>query len=259
MKKEINDFTNDIINHERKIKKRKVLFFVTFFTALLLTVSTYAWLSSSLNVKVQFYKLGVASNSGLFISLDGIDFSESVTISMDSIIMDLKESYPNHTNQWSYGLWPVSTNGIKDSNQDKFSVFTGDLVHTREKNPNGSVKRLLNTIERKEDKSNPVNLYVAFDIFLKNTTGSPLADNLYFDESTFIDYDENTEEGLKYEMDGILNSIRIGIVKVGSVPTESDPSVIQNVKCNNTCEMVIYEPYSKRHSEFSIETALNYG
>ncbi len=244
---------------EEKIKKRQVMFVTTFLTALLLMVSTYAWLSSSLNVKIQFFKMGVASNSGLFISLDGIDFSDSITISMDSIIMDIKESYPNHTNQWSYGLWPVSTIGIKNSDEDKFSVYTGDLVHTRDKNPNGSIKRLLNTIRRNEDKPNPVNLYVAFDIFLKNSTGSPLPDNLYFDETTFIDYDDATDEELKYEMDGILNSIRIGIVKVGSVAVDSTPETIQNVKCNSNCEVTIYEPYSKTHSEFSIETALNYG
>ena len=83
--------------------------------------------------------------------------------------MDLKETYPNHTNQWSYGLWPVSTNGILDSNQDKFAVFTGDLVHTKERNPNGSVKRLkLYAVT----KIIPVRvIYMAFDIFLKNDTG----------------------------------------------------------------------------------------
>lgn len=244
---------------ENKIKKRNKLFFAAFLTAILLMASTYAWLSSSLNVKIQFLKLGVASNSGLFISLDGVEFSESVTISMDSIIMDIKENYPNHTNQWSYALWPVSSNGIKNPDHDKFSFYTGDLVHTKEKNPNGSVKRLLNTFLRTENSSNPGNLYVAFDIFLKNATGSPIADNLYFSDTTKIDYDEDTDEELKLEMDGILNSIRIGLVKIGSVPVLSDINEIQNVKCNNACEMLIYEPYSKSHSEFSIETALDYG
>lgn len=245
-------FKEWITNHKRK-------FFIMFLTALLLMASTYAWLSSSLNVKIQFLKLSVASNSGLFISLDGIDFSDSIVISMDSTIMDLKETYPNHTNQWSYGLWPVSTNGIMDSDQDKFEVFIGDLVHTKERNPNGSVKRLLNTVRRNEDNPNPGNLYVAFDVFFKNDTGSPFADNLYFADTTTIDYAEDTEEELKAEMDGILNTIRLGIIKVGSVPLNSTPEEIQNMKCNNSCEMLIYEPYSESHSEVSIETALNYG
>ncbi|MDD4188124.1 MAG: hypothetical protein PHX04_05165 [Bacilli bacterium] len=255
-KKENLFLTKDI---QSKRNKRNKMFFLIFLTAILLMASTYAWLSSSLNVKIQFLKLGVASNSGLYISLDGVDFSESVTISMDSIIMDIKENYPNHTNQWSYALWPVSSNGIKNTNQDKFSFYTGDLVHTKERNPNGSVKRLLNTFLRTEDSYHPGNLYVAFDIFLKNATGSPNADNLYFSKTTQIDYDEDTDEELKLEMDGILNSIRIGLVKIGSVPLLSDISDIQNVKCNSACEMLIYEPYSKSHSEASIETALNYG
>ena len=256
-KKEVKEKKH--LEYNKKVKKRKLLFLVTFFTALLLTVSTYAWLSSSLNVKVQFFKMSVASNSGLFISLDGVEFTDSITISMDSIIMDLKETYPNHTNQWSYGLWPVSTIGVNNPDQDKFLVYTGDLVHTKDRNQNGTIKRLLNTTLRDENVSNPVNIYVAFDIFLKNATGSPVADNLYFDENTFIDYDEKTDEELKVEMNGILNSLRIGVLKIGSVPILSDVSAIQNMKCNNSCEMLIYEPYHLSHTSQSIETALNYG
>lgn len=242
-----------------KFKNRKTLFWVTFFTAILLTVSTYAWLSSALNVKINFFQLSVSSNSGLFISLDGIDFSDSVVISMDSIIMDLKATYPDHTNQWSYGLWPVSTNGISSPNDEKFDVFIGDLIRTRDRNPNGTTKRLLNTVKAEELRANASNYYVAFDIFLKNASGSPMPDNLFFEDNTIIDYQEDTSEEVRDAMNGIMNSLRIGVLKIGYLPHNAPIKDIQNMKCNNNCEMVIYEPNSDSHSVESIETAENYG
>lgn len=244
---------------EKSKKNLKVLFFSTFVSAILLTVSTYAWLSSALNVKINFFQMEVASNSGLFISLDGVDFTDSVVISMDSIIMDLRETYPNHTNQWSYALWPVSTRGIPSPDHDKFEIFMGDLIRTRERNPNGTTKRLLNVIKADQNRAHPASYYVAFDIFLKNMTGSPHPDNLYFEESTMIDFREDTEDDVREAMHGIINSLRIGVVKVGSVPHNASIEEIQNVQCNNNCEMVIYEPNSTIHSPESIETAENYG
>ncbi len=247
---------------KQKIKTRKnlkTLFFISFVSAILFLVSTYAWLSSALNVKINFFEMEVSSTSGLFISLDGVDFTDSVVISMDSIIMDLKETYPNHTNQWSYALWPVSTRGIPSPNHDKFEIFMGDLIRTRERNPNGTAKRLLNVIKADQNKAYAANYFVAFDIFLKNTTGSPFPDNLYFEESTMIDFREDTPDDVREAMHGIINSLRIGVVKIGTVPHNSSLSEIQNVKCNNNCEMVIYEPNSTVHSSESIEIAENYG
>lgn len=242
-----------------KFKNRRTLFWVTFLTAILLTASTYAWLSSALNVKINLFQLSVSSNTGLFISLDGIDFSDSVNISMDSIIMDLKETYPDHVNQWSYGLWPVSTNGILSSNNDKFDLFIGDLIRTRVKNPNNTTKRLLNAVKAEEIRASASSYFVAFDIFLKNSSGSPNADNLFFEENTIIDYQENTSEEIRESMSNIINSLRVGVLKIGSLPLNTPVKEIQNMQCNNSCEMVIYEPNNNIHTLDSIEAAENYG
>ncbi len=247
-----------------RIKKidPRLLIFVIFFTGILLIVSSYAWLSASLNVKVKFLDMSVSSNSGLFISLDGVDFSDSVEISLDSVINDLEETYPSNTNQWaSGGLWPVSTNGIANSNSDKFDVYVGEIVKNKKKIVPG--ERLLNTTLVDQDNSSSANVYIAFDIFLKNVSGSPTSDNLYFDDDTLIDFDynkyvdtdEETTEDIIDSMSGILNSMRIGLIKVGSVPLKSSVNNIQNIVCNSNCQMVIYEPNSTVHSEGSIETA----
>lgn len=260
-KKPVRKILRGQIVRIKKIDPR-LLIIIIFFTGILLIVSSYAWLSASLNVKVKFLDMSVSSNSGLFISLDGIDFSDSVEISLDSVIKDLETKYPSNTNQWaSAGLWPVSTVGIAGPNSDKFDVYVGEIVKNKKKIVPG--ERLLNTTLVDQNNSSPANVYIAFDIFLKNVSGSPISDNLYFDDDTAIDFDYNkyadTDEAEKEDiidsMSGIMNSMRIGLIKVGSVPLKSSVNNIQNIVCNNNCEMVIYEPNSTVHSEGSIKTA----
>ena len=58
------------------------------------------------------------------------------------------------------------------------------------------------------------NRYLAFDVFFKNDSDSPVADELFFDYITQVSINEGANE----EMMGLFNSLRIGIVKIGSVP-----------------------------------------
>ena len=66
-------------------KRTKLLLFVVFVSSVVLTFATYAWFSASLNVKIKFVDVKVSTDTGLFISLDGIHFSDSVEISLDSV------------------------------------------------------------------------------------------------------------------------------------------------------------------------------
>ena len=60
----------------------------------------------------------------MFISLDGIDFESSVQISRENLINKLKNTYPNNNSQWAeYGLYPVSSLGIPNSNTSKFDIY----------------------------------------------------------------------------------------------------------------------------------------
>jgi hypothetical protein len=239
----------------KKIENRlglnsKLLMVITFFTGVLLIISTYAWLSQSLNVKVKFFDLSVSTDNGLFISLDGVEYSDSVEISMNSVITDLKATYPNHTNQWATGgLWSVSSNGIKNSNRDKLDVYVGEVSRYKDKIKK---RRFLNTKLIEESEPMSLNSYIAFDLFLKNVSGSPKSDNLYL-EDTAIDFDEETPEDVRESMGNIMNSMRFGFIKIGSVSSKADTNTVQNIKCNNACEEIIYEPNSTTHSSDSIE------
>ena len=97
----------------RIFTQRSVSIFVIFMVGVLLIFSSYAWFSTSLNVKIKEFNMIVSRNSGLSISFDGINFDTAIEISRDSLINDLTKTYPNHVNQWAAtGLTPVSSNGI---------------------------------------------------------------------------------------------------------------------------------------------------
>lgn len=253
--KRISKITKDFTNKVRKNPKRTAL--VLAISGLLLIASTYAWFSASLNVKVKFFDVVVSSDNGLFISLDGVNYSDSVEISLDSVINDLRTLYPTHTNQWSVGgLWPVSSNGIRNQNSDRFDIFIGEVSKKRRNEPG---IRYLNTYLATEYVANAYNVYIAFDIFLKNVSGSPKSDNLFFDSDTTIEFDQGVDQELSDSMSNILNSMRFGVVKMGSTTSKAPINEIQNLKCNNACQSVIFEPNHISHSEKSVNSALEHG
>ena len=235
-----------------KNHKRIIMGFVILFLGVLLIFSSYAWFSTALNVKVKKFNMVVAKNGGLTISFDAINFDSAVEISRDILILDLKKTYPNHINQWALnGLTPISSNGISEPNSYFFDIFaTSGVKYKNRKKEDGFIytSKVVDTAPRS------YNNYIAFDIFFKNVTGSPVADNLYFEENTSVTMTSDGNE----EMKGLTNSLRIGIVKVGTLPIGTDPSVIQNMQCQGTCEAIIYEPNSTKHTELSIERAQKY-
>lgn len=234
-------------------KHNKVLtVIVLLFIGVLLIFSSYAWFSTNLNVKIKNFNMVVSRNGGLTISFDAINFDTAIEITRDNLITNLTPTYPNHVNQWALnGLIPVSSNGISEPNSYFFDIFaTSGVKYRNKKKENGFIyaTKVIDT------KPRSYNNYIAFDIFFKNVTGSPVPDNLYYEESTSI---MMTSDGSE-EMVGLTNSLRIGIVKVGTVPIGTDPEIIQNMQCEGTCEAIIYEPYSRNHTELSIERAKDY-
>ena len=89
----------------------------------------------------------------------------------------------------------------------------------------------------------------------QNIAGSPVSDNLYLDYSSSFVMNADASE----EMQGLGNSVRFGIVRIGSVDNDSPANVVQNITCNGQCESIIYEPNSRNHTNLSIERASKYG
>ena len=241
----------------RYIKKDKHRFFmsilVIFFLGILLIFSSYAWFSTSLNVKIKTFNMIVSRNSGLSISFDAINFSNSIEISEDMLINKLVDTYPNNLSQWSSnGLVPVSSPGIINNNNYFFEIYRSSGVKYKDRNHDKGYITTSLFVE-KERRSN--NSFIAFDLFFKNETGSPISDNLYLANGTeFLMTSDSNEE-----MSGLVNSARIGFVKVGSVSHDTPVTTIQNLQCNNNCQSIIYEPNSTNHSSLSIERAKKFG
>lgn len=257
----------EIINEN--IEKRSgfrfnLLLLITLFTGVILIISTYAWFYASLDVKINFVKIKVTDETGLFISLDGITYSDSIEISEDIIINKLIETYPSHTSQWSKrGLYSVSSNGISSNNDNKFNVFSASAINYGD---NYEYRHKVFTASKYEEKEiNKYNEFIAFDIFLKNASGSPYSDNLFFDEGTGVVLNNRvtTENGSTLEVnttseepdlsDGTFNSLRIGLLKLSTVNKRLPIEVIQGIECNNRCESIIYEPNALMHSLGSAE------
>lgn len=239
------------------IKNDKHKFFmsivVIFFLGVLLIFSAYAWFSTSLNVQIKTFNMIVSRNSGLFISFDAINYDKSIEISEDILINKLVETYPNNLSQWAgNGLIPVSSPGITNKNNYFFDIYRSSGV--RYKNRDLS-KGYVKTVLTQDTQRSSVNNYIAFDLFLKNETGSPVNDHLYLADGTQFTMTSESNE----EMTGLVNSARIGFVKVASVPHDTPVEIIQNLQCNNDCESIIYEPNSTNHSAMSIERAKKFG
>ena len=232
----------------RKINK-KVATIVAIFFGVLFIFSSYAWFSTNLNVKVKMFKLSVSKNSDLSISFDGIDYDYTIELTKDFILNELANTYPTHNSQWNAnGFIPVSSRGVTNPNDPRFEFYeTSGVRYKRKKNDDGFLYTKLVT----EDTPRKYNSYIAFDVFIRNKTGSPRPDNLYFNGDTSI----VTLEDIEDEMLGLVNSFRVGVVKVGSADLEATPEELQAITCNNDCKSIIYEPNSKNHTELSIERA----
>lgn len=238
--------------NERESKNFNILILIAFIAGLLLIAATYAWFSSALNTKVKIVNLVVSNDNGLSISFDGINFGQTIEISKETLIDNLKAVYPNNTNQWPVlGLKPVSTSGIQSPNDDKFNIFKTSGIMYRDR---AKTMGYLSTEKVVEDDTGVRNYFVAFDIFLRNKTGSPVSDNLYLDQGTGI----KIESGHTEEMEGLVNSTRIGFLKIGSVPLDSSVAQRQNIGCNGRCEAIIYEPFNTNHTNLSIDRLKRY-
>ena len=245
-------------NSDKKIRKKiiknkKLMILLILVAGTLFLVSTYAWFTTNLNVRIRTFTMKVDNNSGLTISLDGVNFDTFLEISYDTLIKNLGQLYPGHTSQWvEDGLVPVSSNGITNHNNYYFNMFYSSGVKYRNLDKKDG---LVITYLDSESESRAFNRYLAFDVFFKNDSDSPIPDNLYLDNISEISINGGASE----EMVGLFNSLRIGIVKVGTVSKTSNANVVQNISCNNDCYSIIYEPRSTEHTDLSIERAVKYG
>lgn len=238
-----------------KIKKEidfNILLVFTLITGVIFIYATYAWFSASLNVVISDFKMTTESTDNLYISLDGITWSDEIDINKNNLLTVLTGTYPDHNTQWSDSLTPVSLVGISDVNQQKFDIFTHKFQKILRPDYNNNDK--LSFFQVDEDKVNGDSRFMAFDIFIKNVTPSPYSDDLFIDSSSKFSNSipDKTD-------DSALNAVRLGVIFSDVTSVDSSINTIQSLGCNGRCRDFIYEPNAYNHTDVSISDANKHG
>ncbi len=253
--KNILKVTTKNVKKKSDINRRRInfnlLLIFAFCVGLVLIVVTYAWFSSSLNATVDFVKLTVSRETGLYASLDGVEYSNEFTIDEQAITSELNSSYPGHTNTWPVNdLIPISSNGISSTNNGYFDFY----ISTQLEYQSITEYRRFLDVSLYNQETNKKQYYLAFDLYLKNISNSPKPDNLYLHEGTdfYLAGDYNDE------INGLFNSLRVGIVRIGHTSDKNATAEeVQAIECNNDCSSYIYEPNSTVHTDYSIQKLAN--
>ena len=272
---ENNEMTlKKVQRNKRKTKKIALLFFLTGITAILLIVETYAWFVGTTTIKTSNFEISVSSGDSFLMSLNGSDWSDTLTITKDSVVPGVEstashKAYSGHTNVWpddAVGLIPLSTAGETDAekNSGRLKLFgKSSLTAT------GGGFRLISTrIDNYKEGKTEAEGYVAFDLFIKNGTGVDYIKtyNRADDEAVYLQPTSKVEVVKAGDSDddyGLANSVRVAFVQIGRVAaTTTEAGTITSITCQSAGEgastentplcsendnVTIWEPNENKH------------
>ena len=233
--------------NSKRTKKIRNLVFVCILSAILLTVSTYAWFIGMQTVRVNSFDVKIATTEGLMLSLDG----ETWTTELDTVTAP---QYSGHQNQWlttrdateyleagGKGLIPMSTVGDIDASKNKLTLFEkGSLTATA-----GGYRLLASEVTNTASKE--ADGYLAFDLFIRNMSGEEYYSdyNLENEEAIYLTYDSDVKVGTSGTNNtGIENSVRVAFAQIGRVENqeyktndETYPvSTVTGITCEDTTD-----------------------
>lgn len=225
----------------RKSKRRvNSLLLLLLLTASMLVVSTYAWFSTNREVSIEGISAEVSAASGIQISLDGEIWNTKVTVTDE--ILDALGTKNDH--QWPSKLQPVSTDGVVSGSDIRF--FAGTL--------NNEGDKLENVAAESARNANDSNAkFIAFDVYLKNSSGNTAGDNLNLNVGTLLDVD--TENGGQ-EGTGLEYSARVGLLlydKTNGVALSSSGSTVRNIAIGSNPLFSIWEPNYNQHIQYVVD------
>jgi len=245
--------------HEKRIKK---LIISCALCAIILAISTYAWFIGMKTVNVSKFDISIQSTEGLFLSLDGENWSynlEDVTQAT---------AYTGNTNVFANtednnGLVPMSSVGDIDATSSRMKLFQkGSLTAA----PAG-----MRLLASQVDNSGAAegNGYVAFDLFIRNLSGKAYYpdDDILNEEAIYL----TTKSAVSVvstgadgqDKTGIENSIRVGFAQIGRVEDGAAKDVITGLTCTSDdakkttgiCRSAkIWEPNDTKH----VQNAINW-
>ena len=203
--------------HSKKVRN---LVAICFLCAVVLSVSTYAWFIGMKTVNVSSFDVEIATTEGLFLSMNGKDWAYKLDARNT-------EAYAENTNTWAEtGLIPMSSVGDMDDTSSTMKLYEkGSLTTTK-----GGYRLLTSRVGNyatpnadgfyEEGKG-----YVAFDLFIKNLSGTEYyVDNEPLNEEAIYLTTNSAvtvaSDGVKNT--GIENSVRVAFTQIGRVKADTD-------------------------------------
>jgi len=202
----------------KKVKTKRIrnLILIPSFSVVVLLVATYAWFIGLQSVNITSFDVEIAASESLLLSLDGENWNDSVAISKNNLD---EVSYLGHKNSWGgTGLIPMSSIGELNSTSSKMKLYEkASLTST----PGGF--RLMASLV--PNTVNEQNGYVAFDLFIKNFSGTQYIEelNVLTEEAIYLTTDSAvTVSSSGTAGTGIENSVRVGFAQIGRVEGTTD-------------------------------------
>ena len=249
-------------------KKKRILHLALIFTftAIVFGTATYAWFIGMRTVNVTPFEVQIASTESLQLSLDGVNWSDTVAINgsnfrnpaaasaAENTLDAVGNPYSTNTNTWGgRGLIPMSSIGVINPATSRLTLFEkGSLTETK-----GGYRIMSSRVNN--DSTTPDG-YVAFDLFIKNISGAEYyqTNNPLNEEAIYLTNDSRVRVGSSGVANtGIENSVRVAFAQIGRViATNTTAATIQGITCT-TDETVtgicrtaqIWEPNDTDHVE----------
>ncbi len=225
----------------RKKKRILHLALIFTFTAIVFGTATYAWFIGMRTVNVTPFEVQIAATESLQLSLDGVTWSDVVSINSTNFrnpnaanasqnALDAEGNpYPTNTNTWGgRGLIPMSSIGVINTTTSRLTLFEkGSLTATA-----GGYRLMASRVNN--DSTTPDG-YVAFDLFIKNSSGTEYyaTNDPLNEEAIYLTNDSKVEVGSTGVANtGIENSVRVAFAQIGRVEaTTTSASTIQGITC----------------------------
>lgn len=231
--------------HARRIKR---LALICTLCTIILVVSTYAWFVGMKTVNVSTFDVEIAATDGLSLSIDGKNWSETVTINKSNF----STAYDGNTNTWTTaGLIPVSTVGVIDTTSSNLVMYEkGSLTTTK-----GGYRLMASRVNNNTSSTVKVggedvtvykeaDGYVVFDLFVRNLSGNEYytASNKLNEEAIYLTQDSKvnvvTNGSDKQDKTGIENSVRVAFAQIGRVKatkgaqiSDTEANKVRGISC----------------------------
>ena len=225
----------------KRTRKIRNLVLVCVLSALLLTVSTYAWFIGMQTVNVTQFEIEIAGVDSLMLSMDGATWSPTIAPTAEAT-----KVYATNTNQFDKGLIPMSSVGDMDLTASRMKLFEKGSLTATTGGYRLMAKQVKNDVALTDESGEEVDGqfvegdgYVAFDLFVMNLSGEAYYEDITDpsnEEAIYLTYDSSVKAEEAGATDsGIENSVRVAFAQIGRVSATD----FGNVEAESTQNKVI--------------------